>query len=375
MHKYRQIQSSLIAFVSILTLYCLLFKWWYYSICSKAFENNEQIILSTASKSTELIVCVKNEAQRIESFLEQISKQDFAQNNPTFSCVIVNDYSSETEHKSMQSISMRYPFVHYINNQKQAGKKHAQAFAIHQSNAEHIIVTDIDCHPNSTKWLSSMTSALNDYELVLGHAPFTKKSNCLNKLSRFEAMWIGAQFLSAAQSNRAYMGVGRNMAFRRSSYLEAFDTIKGKQLISGDDDLFVQAIANKYSITTITSPDCFMYSQAENSYNQVLRQKSRQITTSMYYSFKQQIILGQFGFTQIVTFPLILLLFILKAPYLACIGLLGHLLFSYIYLRKCAIQSKEEDLINLLYPLDILYGIHLIILTFYSFARRKGTWK
>ena len=45
-----------------------------------------------------------------------------------------------------------------------------------------------------------------------------KSTGIFNKLMRFDAAWIGVNYLSMALNKTPYMGVGRNLAYTKSAF-------------------------------------------------------------------------------------------------------------------------------------------------------------
>ena len=48
-----------------------------------------------------------------------------------------------------------------------------------------------------------------------------RKNSFLNKLIRFETMLTALQYFSYAIDGKAYMGVGRNLAYKKSIFISA----------------------------------------------------------------------------------------------------------------------------------------------------------
>ena len=68
---------------------------------------------------------------------------------------------------------------------------------------EHLLLTDADCVPLEKDWISSMVRHFNgDKEIVVGYGPYKNASGLLNKLIRFDAFYIGVQYLSFALAGK-----------------------------------------------------------------------------------------------------------------------------------------------------------------------------
>jgi len=65
--------------------------------------------------------------------------------------------------------------------------------------------------------------------------------------------------------------------------LEGKNKLKGSHLASGDDDLMINALANGQNTSICIHPESFMYSNPKTSLRSFLTQKTRHISTSVYY--------------------------------------------------------------------------------------------
>ncbi|MBK9013528.1 MAG: glycosyltransferase [Saprospiraceae bacterium] len=87
-------------------------------------------------------------------------------------------------------------------------------------------------------------------------------------------------------------GVGRNLAYRR----ELYDSIGGfrshEHLASGDDDLFVNAVARRGKVGSRLNPRTFVYSKPKTTWRAYFRQKTRHFSTGTEYKFKDKFILS-----------------------------------------------------------------------------------
>jgi hypothetical protein len=67
----------------------------------------------------------------------------------------------------------------------------------------------------------------------------------LNRFIRFETVYSAVQYLSFALNGSPYMGVGRNLIYHKSLFAEANGFKSHEKIASGDDDLFINQVANK----------------------------------------------------------------------------------------------------------------------------------
>jgi hypothetical protein len=125
----------------------------------------------------------------------------------------------------------------------------------------------------------------------------------------------------------AYMGVGRNMAYKAHLYNEQKGFSKHLHLRSGDDDLLVNAAAKSNNTTVALNEYCITKTPAKSSYKKWILQKKRHLTTASSYKLKHKILLLLLPLSQAVFYlAFIALLFSPSYQFYALTGFLFRLL-------------------------------------------------
>ena len=71
-----------------------------------------------------------------------------------------------------------------------------------------------------------MTHNFVSSDIVLGYGAYKKEKGILNKLIRFDTYTIAIQYFSYALRSLTYMGVGRNLAYKKSVFfINAMESI------------------------------------------------------------------------------------------------------------------------------------------------------
>ena len=117
-------------------------------------------------------------------------------------------------------------------------------------------------------------------EIVLGYGAYHKCPGMLNKLIRFETFHTALQYLSYALAGVPYMGVGRNLSYKKDLFIrnKGFSSIN--HIPSGDDDLFINKVATNKNVAVIIDPDAVTRSVPKTTWSAWLKQKSRHYTTA-----------------------------------------------------------------------------------------------
>ena len=187
-----------------------------------------------------VIVCAHDELENLKELIPQLLSQD----HPEFEVIIVDDRSNDSTFDFLLEETAkdhRLRMVHVNRTPPHTNsKKYALTLGIKAARFEWLLFTDADCRPDGNSWISTMSNQFNDAtQFVLGYSPYMKGKGFLNAFIRFDTLMTAIQYVSFAILGNPYMGVGRNLAYRRSSFLgvKGFNNIIA--ITGGDDDLFV----------------------------------------------------------------------------------------------------------------------------------------
>lgn len=244
--------------------------------------------------SISIIVCSHNEYENLQNLIPLLLGQKY----PNFEVIIVNDRSNDNSEILLNQIAQQYSFFKVIHIKQTPEsfnpKKYALIQGIKASQKEFILLTDADCLPHSVNWISSMIQNLDkDKEIILGYSPYQKKKGFLNKLIQFETFYTAIQYFSFAIIGLPYMGVGRNLAYKKSLFLEKGSFGEYNQTTGGDDDLWIKQVANKKNVSlAIKNQESFVESVPKTTWKSFFWQKIRHISVSKHYALKHKILLG-----------------------------------------------------------------------------------
>src|SRR5690606_12086614 len=101
------------------------------------------------------------------------------------------------------------------------GKKYAITLGIKAAKYDWILLTDADCRPNTNQWINAISSRfVGDKDFVLAYSAYEQRAGFLNLFIRFETLFTAIQYIAYALAGNPYMGVGRNLAYRKAVFLE-----------------------------------------------------------------------------------------------------------------------------------------------------------
>lgn len=172
------------------------------------------------------------------------------------------------------------------------------------------------------------------------------------------------------------MGVGRNLAYRKSLFFRSKGFAKHNHLLSGDDDLFVNENANAHNTSIETDPASFTFSQPKQTFSEWLYQKKRHLSTGNYYRLRDKLFLNTYWLTTILFYATLVTLAFLRfnVQVLLCAFLFRVILQSIIFSFSMK-KLNERDLIFLFPILEILLIIINPILVLWNLLNPKQSWK
>jgi len=322
-----------------------------------------------------VIICAKNEEQNLRKNLTLVLEQEYS----NFEVIIVNDCSSDETEFVIKQLMSKYSHLRYTEIKEDPKFKHNKKLAvtigIKAALHEHFIFIDADCKPNSKKWLSGIYQEFRDKKtIILGYGPYEEQEGLLDKLVRYDTFSIAVQYLSYAHAGIPYMGVGRNMAYTRSTYEQSSKFTKHYHIKSGDDDLFIAEVGSKENTGIAIHADTFTYSKQVASFNAWCSQKRRHLTTSGKYKFIHKLLLVLEPGSRLLFYILGALYFIFgfQEFFIVIVSLIGSRFLLQTIINKLNLNRLQEKKL-LVYSLifDFILPILLLGLHFQNRLFRK----
>ncbi len=328
--------------------YVVVFGKFAFTACAK--NNLKKIPIS-------VIVCAKNEEDNVQKYIPILAEQDY----PDFEIILIDDASSDATLDIFEEFEKQYSnirLVKVVNNEAFWGnKKFALTLGIKAAKKEYLLFTDADCYPTSKNWIREMSSNFTAQKtIVLGYGAYEKiAGSFLNKLIRFETLMTVVNYFSWAKIGRPYMGVGRNMAYKKEEFFKVNGFINHMKIRSGDDDLFINEAAKGSNTTICCSPDSFTYSLPKTTFKEWFIQKRRHLTTASHYKAFDKTQLALFQFSQIAFLLLATLLLALQFQWIIVASLVGfRYIFVWTTLGLSAVKLKEKDVMYWLPIVEIV---------------------
>lgn len=315
-----------------------------------------------------VIVAAKNEAANLRKNLPQLLAQDY----PDFEVLVVDDHS--TDQTKQVIAAMHNGQLRYIPlPEGHTGKKAALAYAISQAANDWLVFTDADCWPASSHWLAAYGEAQQHANVILGYSPVGVAKGLLGKWVRYETWQTGLLYLSAAAAGAPYMAVGRNWGYTKKQF-NAANGFRHTEVLSGDDDLFLQQIAPNAKVSVLRDTDSWMWTNAPASWHAWWRQKRRHLSAGWHYRPKDVLMLGLWTISHACQLAGIVLLLLTGHWYLAMLAIIIRGTTQIAIFGKSAQQLGELGLRPLILWLDLVYGIYIVLLVPVMALMRPTKW-
>jgi len=248
-----------------------------------------------------VIICARNEEENLLLNLPAVLEQDY----PSFEVIVVNDCSEDNTEQILAEFKQKYPHLRSTIIRKDGsfinGKKFAATVGVKAAQHEWMLFTDADCRPDGTQWILSMSKYFVDHKaIVLGYGGYLPQKGYLNKWIRYNACFNALQYLGFALIGKAYMGAGRNLAYRQSLFFAHNGFAAHAHIPSGDDDMFVNRAATKQNVAVTCIKNAHTRAIPQKSFAEWIRQKRKNIAISRHYRNIQIFRLSLEPFTRVL---------------------------------------------------------------------------
>ncbi len=325
-----------------------------------------------------VIICARNEASNLKKNLPFI----FNQKNIDFEVIVVNDCSLDNSDEVLREFQQLYPNLKVVVKQEhprfKTGKKFAATLGIKAAKNEIIVFTDADCRPDSDYWLVNICSnyANEDTEIVLGYSPYERKRGLLNLLIRYETFQTAINYFSFALHGMPYMGVGRNLSYKKSLFFKGKGFASHMHIPSGDDDLFVNQNATVKNTAIEIRPGSHTWSEPKPSWASYWSQKTRHLGAGKAYKKEHQLKLSIQGLSAVGFYILMICCLSLKIEiaFVSILFAFRFLVQSLVY-YKSLIKLRYKDLLAWVIILDPVYYLYLSALSIRGLFKKNVIWK
>lgn len=371
-------ENILFLIAGIFTLSLLTQLFYYLFVFARLIYYKKKPVPTAEQVPVSVVICAKNEEENLRKFLPLVLEQDYS----IYEVIVVNDCSKDNTENLLDELRKKYNHLKSTlikeDEKFSHGKKLALTIGIKAASYEYLILTDADCEPASKNWLKEIQKNFsNEKNLVLGYGGYFGEKSLVNNIIRYETVFTAMQYLGFALAGNPYMGVGRNLAYKRELFFKNKGFANHLHLMSGDDDLFVQQVAASKNTAVEFSHDSHTRSIPKRTFKSWFTQKRRHLTTGLHYRGRLKFLLSLEIFTRysLIASFLFLLLKDFYYPYLISLFGLRYLVFLIVFkLVMRRLNERRLILPSLLYDIFIPMLNFAAIITNFALAK-KNKWK
>ncbi|MFC3811047.1 glycosyltransferase [Lacihabitans lacunae] len=279
-------------------------------------EDLETPSIQTKLPSVSVIIAASNELENLKELLPMLDQQDY----PNFEILVSDDRSADGTYDFLLNNEAKIKHLNFLRIKDLpahfTAKKYAVTMAVKKSKNDVLLFTDADCRPSSDLWIRNMVNQLtDDKDIVLGFSRYDLELGGLNALIRYETFQTALQYFSFALAKAPYMGVGRNLMYRKELFWNNNGFASHHGLLSGDDDLFVNQAANKNNVAISISEETVTNSVPKKTWDEWFVQKRRHLSVGKKYKLKDKVNLGLLWFSQLLTWFMFIPAFFIRADW------------------------------------------------------------
>lgn len=349
---------------------------YYWLVFSKlAFYKKKEI--KAPLRPVSVVISAKNEYYNLKEYLPHVLEQNY----PDFEVIVVNDCSDDDSFFLLKDFEQKYKNLKIINITENVnfftGKKFPLSIGIKSAKNDIVLLTDADCMPKSKNWIREIQAHFDEKtDIVLAYGSFFPKKGFLDKLIRFDEYYVALQYLSFSLAGYTYMGVGRNLAYRKKLFINNKGFISHYKVNSGDDDLFINEVATKKNTKIEISIDSQTFTKQKPNFVRWFRQKKRHYSTGKYYKPVFKILLFLLHSTSFWFYLSFFILMGFLFNYELVLALFAIRLVTQYIIFHYSMKNLQENKLLLISPLlDLFFVIFNPILIISNLIFKQNKWK
>lgn len=232
-----------------------------------------------------VIVTSKNDAEALKKNLPFILEQEY----PNFEVVVVNSGSTDETDMVLKGAEQKYNNLYHTYVPEEADpvneKKLALTLGIKAAKYDVLLFTEAYCKPSSPHWIRAYGREFaQGNEVVLGYSRLnTPKKVGTRRFIRYDNLVHHLKFLSMAITGKPFMGIGRNMAYKKEIFFEQKGFSSVLNIEGGEDDLFLNRVARQKKSSVVLSKESTTESAIVDSFSTWRSLKSKYVYTKQFY--------------------------------------------------------------------------------------------
>ncbi|MFC5408195.1 glycosyltransferase [Larkinella bovis] len=328
-----------------------------------------------------VIIPVRNEERTLPHLLNDLRQQTYPFD--CFEVIVADDASTDNTLTVIQELVSQLPYSLYPlalrNEPTFSPKKRAIRQSISLATGTLIVTTDGDCRVGP-RWLETIAAFYHQTgaRLISGPISFDPVDSVFGRLQTVESSSLIGAGASTMKMGFPTMCNGANLTYEKAVFEEVggFDGID--HVASGDDELLMHKIANRYpnGVRFLKSPDAIVQTPPQASLKAFFHQRKRWASKWRAYQSIGPSVLAVFIFASNLALPLAVIGFwgfTWSAPQLILVLALKAVP-EWLFLGSILAFLKKKHLIGWIPATQLVYPLYVVF--FGLVAQQKGfQWK
>ena len=329
-------------------------------------------------KPVSVIVSSKNQLDDLRSNLIYFLDQEY----PKFEVIVINDASSDGTDDYLEELQKKYDYLKVVTNTIQEndrfnkGKKFGITLAIKSATHDNLLFSDADSYPSSNQWIKKMQASFSSKnQIVLAYSRLVKRKGLLNRLLRYESVYLGLLSFSSALCGFSLLAQRRNIGYNRELFFSINGFFSHLNLSRGEAKLFVDEASNSSNTAVCLSAQAMTLSNKQKSYSEWFYHKRSYFHLSKRLRFSSLLILGMNFFSQFSFWMLIpvLLIYQINIQFVLLAFSLRFCMQYVVYWKMCKFTNEYSLLWFLpLYEISIMLIHFMLFLS--TFIKKVNDW-
>lgn len=288
-------EKILLAATGVLFLIQILY---YFCLYNRIHRHNRAVKRENVHFAQELpplsvIIYARDEAENLHRNLQSVLEQDY----PQFEVIVINDGDTGESEDFLTLQEEKYPHLYHsfipASSRYISRKKLAVTLGVKASKYDWLVFTGANCRPQSNQWLKLMARNFTSRtQVVLGYSGYERGKGWLHKRVAFDNLFTSMRYLGFALAGSPYMGIGRNLAYRKEMFYQQKGFSAHLNLQRGDDDLFVNHVATAENTRVETDADAIVRMPPVARAKDWREEKIGYASTSRFYHGPQRRLAG-----------------------------------------------------------------------------------
>lgn len=271
---------------------------YYFCLYNRIHRHNRAVKRENVHFTQELppvsvIICARDESENLHRNLHSVLEQDY----PQFEVIVINDGDTGESEDFLTLQEEKYPHLYHsfipASSRYISRKKLAVTLGIKASKYDWLVFTEANCQPQSDQWLRLMARNFTSRtQVVLGYSGYERGKGWLHKRASFDNLFTSMRYLGFALAGSPYMGIGRNLAYRKELFYEQKGFSAHLNLQRGDDDLFINHVVTPENTRVETDANAVVRSQPVFRAKDWREEKIGYASTARFYRGPQRWLAG-----------------------------------------------------------------------------------